>query len=487
MNETQTVEAADDLSLVNRYVQEGDAAAVELLFKRHSDLLFRSALRFMHNAADAEDAVQTAFIMVMRSAGKYRGDAGVKAWMVKILLAVCKMKIRENVRRRNREERAMEHADISNGPEEQGLELRDALKRALDDLPEHFRLPVWLHHCEGMPFEEVAAALSLPSNTVRSHASRGIAALRERLAAAGLSVSMSGIAAVLPEMAGEGAPASLLASAGNIARGGGELAEAFANLRIEGGGLPTVAKAVLAGGVLLAAGTAAVMLWPGPAPEPPGLVAQFDFDAPASASAFTVTQGTWRHVPDGGSAGSGCVETATNFFTAVVPVLVKQTPLLITYKHALGLPPSPVDYGTHVTWERYPAPMIHITGISGMKTVNVPPGGKKFSEWIESKVYVTDRWIAVWDNGLTGPPTALYVTTRAPGSKLAWFTRGIQRLEDLKIATIRPEELPDLGVYLRALDKIPTAERTGSCVLPGVTSPATGKPITVDFWPGSPN
>jgi RNA polymerase sigma-70 factor, ECF subfamily len=171
----------DDAALLRAYSEQGDRQAMNVLFARHADGAFRVALRCSRNAADAEDAVQTAFIEVLRHAAQYRGESAVRAWIFGFVVNATRHKAREEGRRAAREEKASVSGEVA--PEDRALQ--EAVRHAVQELPEHYRLPVWLHYCEGLSSPEVADALSLSENTVRSQLSRGVEELRSALATSG--------------------------------------------------------------------------------------------------------------------------------------------------------------------------------------------------------------------------------------------------------------------------------------------------------------
>src|SRR5579862_2916441 len=199
---------ADDAALLRAYAERGDRQALNVLFARHADAAYRVALRCCRNDADAEDAVQTAFIEVLRHAAKYRGESAVRAWMFGFVVNACRHKAREEGRRAAREERASVSGEL---PAEDGA-FREAVRGAVRELPEHYRLPVWLHYCEGLSSPEVADALSLSENTVRSQLSRGVEELRLSLSVSGLAVTGVSVVGALASAAVESAPASLTTS-----------------------------------------------------------------------------------------------------------------------------------------------------------------------------------------------------------------------------------------------------------------------------------
>src|SRR5687768_5565035 len=143
---------AEDAALLRAYSERGDRRAMNVLFARHADAAYRVALRCCRNAADAEDAVQSAFIEVLRHSAKYRGESAVRAWIFGFVVNACRHKAREEGRRAAREEKAASSGE-AHDPER---ELQETVRTAVQRLPEHYRLPVWLHYCEGLTSGEVA-------------------------------------------------------------------------------------------------------------------------------------------------------------------------------------------------------------------------------------------------------------------------------------------------------------------------------------------
>ncbi len=188
-------EASSDVDLLNRYFKEGDREALSELFNRHAGTAYRVALAEVENAADAEEAVQTAFLKIIRNEAK--DVSHVRGWIMRIVVDTCHEKIREETRRRKRQEAAvLEHAGQS-VPSEERAELISASLDAVKSLPKQYRLPIWLHHLEGWSFKEVAHALSISEQTARKHASLGIEQVRQSLAAAGFTTGAAAIPGLL--------------------------------------------------------------------------------------------------------------------------------------------------------------------------------------------------------------------------------------------------------------------------------------------------
>ncbi|HVE42640.1 MAG TPA: sigma-70 family RNA polymerase sigma factor [Planctomycetota bacterium] len=210
-------EKNDDLELLRLFAERGDRAALGALFSRYADPAYRFALRLCGRPADAEDAIQSAFLEICRHAANFRGDSSVKTWILGFVLNACRSKAREETRRRSRQERAATVKESSAaGGEAIDQETADQVREAVEELPEHYRSPVWLHYAEGLSPAEVGAVLNLPADTVRKQLSRGIDRLREVLLPAGAAGS---VVAVLATLAVETAPPTLSASLAGIASG----------------------------------------------------------------------------------------------------------------------------------------------------------------------------------------------------------------------------------------------------------------------------
>lgn len=257
-------EQMDDELLLKRYVEHNDRDALGALFTRHAGAAYTTALRVCRNQADAEDAVQSAFVNVMQNAASFRGGSkfGVRAWITKIVIGTVKNKIRSEVRRRMREEEVVESGEDLALPE--GVagggdpnELTGAVDEALKRLPEHYRLPIVLHHCEGLSLRETAEMLEVSESTLSIQLTRGIKTMRRALAAGGVLANGAAIMATLPLLPPESVPVSLLSVISKMLAAPGGLGAA-APAAAAGAGLfkplaigVTAAAVAAAGGVIL--------------------------------------------------------------------------------------------------------------------------------------------------------------------------------------------------------------------------------------------
>src|SRR6185295_15276050 len=134
-------------------------------------------------------------------------------WIFGFVVNATRHKAREEGRRAAREEKASVTGEVR--PDDRATQ--EAVRLAVQELPEHYRLPVWLHYCEGLSSPEVADALSLSENTVRSQLSRGVEELRMALSSSGLAVTGVAVVGAFATAAVESAPASLTSSLSGLA------------------------------------------------------------------------------------------------------------------------------------------------------------------------------------------------------------------------------------------------------------------------------
>src|SRR5262249_46134111 len=133
MTQDATPQQIPDAELVRRYVAAGDADAMGELFARHADAAFRLALRFAGRTADAEDAVQTAFLDILKHAGSFRTQASARAWIMGFIVNACRHQARGNIRRETREREAQRETVE---PEQADPAINQAVRGALAGLPE---------------------------------------------------------------------------------------------------------------------------------------------------------------------------------------------------------------------------------------------------------------------------------------------------------------------------------------------------------------
>jgi RNA polymerase sigma-70 factor (ECF subfamily) len=183
-------EGVGDVELAAR-VAGGDGAAFELLMRRHNRRLYRLALSVLRDAADAEDALQEAYLTAYRAIGSFRGESSLATWLSRLVLNQCLGRKRKDDRREDivsivhltPEADAVAQAD-GETPDRALVraELRELLERKVGELPEAFRTVFMMRCVEELSVEETAQLLNIPEATVRTRQFRARGMLRESLA-----------------------------------------------------------------------------------------------------------------------------------------------------------------------------------------------------------------------------------------------------------------------------------------------------------------
>jgi RNA polymerase sigma-70 factor, ECF subfamily len=173
----------DDAALAAR-VADRDERAFEALMRRHNRMLYRLARAVLNDDAEAEDALQDAYLAAYRAIGSYRGGAKLSTWLARIALNAAYARLRKRPASADVVALRVDiepPADDSAETAAMRAELRALLMRKIDELPEQFRVVYVLRDVEEQSVEEVAAILGLPAATVRTRAFRARALLREAL------------------------------------------------------------------------------------------------------------------------------------------------------------------------------------------------------------------------------------------------------------------------------------------------------------------
>jgi len=185
---------APDAELATR-AGKGDAAAFEALMRRHNRTLFRTARAILRDDAEAEDALQEAYLQAYRALPGFRAEARFSTWMVRIVANEALERLRKETRRAQIV--PMQSADATPGLEEladtamnhqrpepsaERAEMRRLLETQIDALPDAYRTVFMLRAVEELSVEEVAAVLEMPEATVRTRFFRARSLLREALA-----------------------------------------------------------------------------------------------------------------------------------------------------------------------------------------------------------------------------------------------------------------------------------------------------------------
>ena len=173
---------AEELELIQRSLN-GDLEAWGEIVTRYKEAVFAVTLSILRNWADAEDATQDAFIRAYENLRHYDLSRKFSTWLFTVAANVAKNALRK--RKRQKEPPLVEAEDDPAEEVHQDLRLA-AVRRAVADLPEVYRMPVMLYYWHGLPVEEIAQVLGIPSGTVKTRLYRARALIRAKLVEEGV-------------------------------------------------------------------------------------------------------------------------------------------------------------------------------------------------------------------------------------------------------------------------------------------------------------
>lgn len=166
----------------------GEAAAWEMLIGRYQGRVYNVTYHMTQDHDRAADLAQEAFIQILKSLPRFRAEASLSTWIHGLTMRVCLHHMRRDRRRQmdsweeglaGRSE--PESADGRPHETASRAHVQNTVRHAVSELPVKFRSVMVLHGLAGMTYEETAAALGLPLNTVKTRVHRAKAKLKTKL------------------------------------------------------------------------------------------------------------------------------------------------------------------------------------------------------------------------------------------------------------------------------------------------------------------
>lgn len=144
--------------------------------------MYNVGYRIVNNAAEAEDVLQEAFISAFRSLGHYRGDSTFGAWLKRIVVNKALNQVSKRKFERIPDD---EHWDIGEDIQKDEFEnfpfTVDEVKRAIELLPDGYRMVLSLYLLEGYDHQEIADILKITESTSKSQFNRSKKKLKQIL------------------------------------------------------------------------------------------------------------------------------------------------------------------------------------------------------------------------------------------------------------------------------------------------------------------
>lgn len=162
--------------------QVGDQEAFSEIFHDYKNLVYKTAFLLLGNNEDAEDILQSVFLLVYKSLSSYDSSKGAfTTWLHRITINQCL-----NFRRRQRFSALsltnwVENTLVSPSRHEKQIEEEQIMEHALSNLSEKLRAVVVLRYYWEMTYAEIATTLEIPLGTVKSRLSQALDGLAETL------------------------------------------------------------------------------------------------------------------------------------------------------------------------------------------------------------------------------------------------------------------------------------------------------------------
>ena len=176
-----------DVEIIDR-VLGGESALYELLVRRHNQKLYRAVRAVLRDDAEAEDAMQEAYIRAYQNLRRFERRSSFGTWVTRIAVndAIARLKSKERWTMEPLEEQSQEGGAVgvtASNPESEsaGSEARELLEEAILRLPLDYRTVVMMRDVEEMTTAETASALEMSEEAVKVRLHRARAMLRREL------------------------------------------------------------------------------------------------------------------------------------------------------------------------------------------------------------------------------------------------------------------------------------------------------------------
>jgi len=184
-----------------RRIRAGDAAAFQGLVDRHARRVHDLARRMLRDGHEAEDIAQQAFLNAFRALDRFDLERPFRHWLLRITSNLCRNRIAQRMARRRTPPPLGGDDPLPEPPSQDapldlpsdGVLRSEAVRGAIEQLPERYRLAIVLFYVHDCAVAEIAEIADLPPATVKTHLHRGRAALRALLQAPETGPAASGM------------------------------------------------------------------------------------------------------------------------------------------------------------------------------------------------------------------------------------------------------------------------------------------------------
>jgi RNA polymerase sigma-70 factor (ECF subfamily) len=175
-----------EMEIIVTGCQRGLSTAQKMLYDRFAPMMLGVCMRYTHSRDEAQDLLHDGFIKAFESIGRLQNANSVESWLYKIMVNVSINYVTRNRQIQYTDMATLENqedlvASMDETPIENDHYTMDQIVRAIQELPEQFRVVFNMHEVEEMEYSEIAEQLGIQESTVRSHFSRARRMLREKL------------------------------------------------------------------------------------------------------------------------------------------------------------------------------------------------------------------------------------------------------------------------------------------------------------------
>ena len=182
----------DEDAVLVAALRRREPVAFETMVRKFGGRMLATASRYFSCEDDARDALQEAFVSVLKAIDKFKGDSALGTWLYRIVVNAALMQLRT---KRRRAEKSIDNllpqldqdrswtgaqlaSSVSSGDNLETSQTRTMVRRCIDRLPDAYRAILMLRDLEDMDTDEVAAALELSPNAVKIRLHRARQALK---------------------------------------------------------------------------------------------------------------------------------------------------------------------------------------------------------------------------------------------------------------------------------------------------------------------
>jgi RNA polymerase sigma-70 factor (ECF subfamily) len=162
-------------------LKQKDVLACKQLYLQYSDAMYNVCVRILQHPAEAEDALQEAFIKIFNNIPQYRNESSIGSWIKQIVTNTCLNLLRKKKLVLNELDENIEISENNDEPESENDFSTEAIKEAIEQLPQGYRIVFNLFMFEEYTHKQIADMLEISESTAKSQLFKAKRKLKEIL------------------------------------------------------------------------------------------------------------------------------------------------------------------------------------------------------------------------------------------------------------------------------------------------------------------